>query len=150
MRKRKPYKHKDKLTFLIPYVGLEPQYYSGDDHQQGADQEEEEAEDDSSDVDIKEEINVFANVGEEHHSEDFEDALKDNSSQSHNAISSSSTAPTPVIQSGDALQLYFSSIYSTIKDFEPRNILILQKQIFDLVHEMQMKEADKKETYSNK
>lgn len=129
-------------------MGLEPQYHSEDDNQQGNDQEEA---DDSSDVDFKEEINVFAGVGEELQSEDCVNPLEDNSSQSHNAISSSSTAaPTPVIQSGDALQLYFSSIYSTIKDFEPRNIIILQKQIFDLVHEMQMKEEDKKETYSNK
>lgn len=122
-------------------MGVESLYLSGDDKKRqrdDQDEEEEDSDDYRSDGDVKEEMNVFADLGDVFQSED-------NSSQLNNAISSSSTAPTPIIQSGNALQLYFSTIYSTIKDFEPRNIAILQKQIFDLVHEMQMKEL-----YSNK
>lgn len=69
---------------------------------------------------------------------DFEDSEEDNPVQNEPTTSTPTAALTAVIQSEDALQMYFSSIYATVKNFEPRKVAILQKKIFDLVHEVQM------------
>lgn len=45
------------------------------------------------------------------------------------------------IRPGDQLSLFFSTMYSSVKCMQPRNALIVQKQIFDFVNEMQLREA---------
>lgn len=41
----------------------------------------------------------------------------------------------------DPLRSFFCTIYNTVRLMKRKNALVLQKQIFDLVHEMQLKET---------
>lgn len=58
---------------------------------------------------------------------------------------STSSGQDPFLIDADPLKLYFSTIYSNVKKLKPGNVLTLQKQIFDLVHEMQVKESREEE-----
>lgn len=111
--------------------------------------------DDNEDVDFKTEVDTL-DVDEEMSEDDYND--EDDNSQATKVTAwtqpvsdsletkkknqnrdkikkTTEVPPTLIIQSGDPLQMYFSSIYSTVRNFQPRQIAILQKKIFDLVHE---------------
>lgn len=45
----------------------------------------------------------------------------------------------------DPLKLFFTTMYTTVREMRAKNVLVLKKQIFDLVHEMQMKEEEESE-----
>lgn len=79
-----------------------------------------------------------SNMDEDMPAHYFEDSEEENTVQNEPTSSTSTAARTAVIQSEDALHMYFSSIYATVKNFEPRKVAILQKKIFDLVNEVQM------------
>ena len=53
-------------------------------------------------------------------------------------------APGDLYFDEDQLKMFFSSIYSTVRSFQPRNVVKLKRKIFELVQDMQEEEMETK------
>lgn len=133
----------------MPYIDasiLKDNNYNEDSssgEQEDNDEDDEEDDDTHDTVFIKPEVDTL-DVADEMSYDHFDDDDSLQPSLGEPAANTSSAVPpNPIIQSGDPLQMYLSSIYSTMRKFEPLQITILQKKIFDLVHEVQL-EVDTK------
>lgn len=73
-------------------------------------------------------------------SEYMEDSNNPLDAAPHRSAAAGGRGEKSVISEDDPLKLFFSSMYSTVKVMQPKNVARLQKQIFDIVHEMQIKE----------
>lgn len=152
-------KYQKYLEFLLPWTYLSNRpSTNGNDGLQG----EEQAEEDEEVVDDDEEVAV-ADDAKPDWDEDMVvgdeslDALaNDDTDTARTSEARAWDLPEPsmarseeaaanasaLLMAGDPLKMYFSSIYSTVKNLQPENILTLQKEIFDLVHAMQVREKD--------
>lgn len=154
VRNGKQYCYHDEMLFLLPYMCLPEDVFKGieddfsNDHQQDnstmdvAMESEEDLEEKkkkktgkSKAPDVKEELVV--------HDEDYTAAWTfPVAPEQEQVIPIPPTADKEIISAGDPLKLFFSSMYSSVKEMRAKNKLRVQKQIFEFVNEMQLKEAE--------
>lgn len=154
VRNGKQYCYHDDMLFLLPYMCPPEDVFKGieddfsNDHQQDnstmdvamESEEEEDLEEKnkkktgkSKAPDVKEELVV--------HDEDYTAAWTFPVAPVQEQVIPA-TADKEMINAGDPLKLFFSAMYSSVKEMRAKNKLRVQKQIFEFVNEMQLKEAE--------
>lgn len=138
------------MDFLLPWINTKEDGNIGNN-------EEEDTEDFTADEHFtakiepeEDENDQFENIDVMDHLSAMDEEFEDNSTSQPEFVDTNqkrtiSSGPDPFLIDADPLKLYFSTIYSNVKKLKPGNVLTLQKQIFDLVHDMQVKESREEE-----